>query len=893
MNYFGAALGILISLSFKEIHWITGGLLGWLIFALYETRADLKSAKEQLASLKPKKSQTKKKAVEAVQNIQKSISKTADEKPATKAIKAAKAAPKKKTPTKKEPEPQLAGSFFNLIIDFFKGDKGLVRIGVVILLIGISFLMKTITPFIEITPLMKVSGIALAGLAFIGAGHYLKKDKEVYGLSLMGTGLAVLFLDTYAAYFMFELLSYKVALPLTCVIGGAGLALSLKNNSLSLAVLALGGGFVAPILSGVAKDIPDIYVFAYYLILNAIVLSTAYYKSWRLLNILGFLSTFVLIPQWYAPQDIPLMQMMLATFFILYLAVSILFARKEVVNNDGYVDSLITFALPFAILAFNEFPMRDIEYGYAYTSASMALVYGFTALILQGQKQMQGIRLSFMALAAILGTLTIPLVFDAREVGALWALEGAAAVWLGLRQGSRSTATAGIILQLLAGGALILEYLNPFASHTTGLPIFNPEFISFMSLAVAGLFTSYITGKDKGNASLYCTLWGMTWLFTGLFREILIFGTNEYLTSPIIFYNPADPVIYFAGYNLFVLAFVLITAGFQCMSNKLKWKDIGLLSPIYTPAVFTAGIWIEATMWHKGLGITGLTVLPFGWITWITAIAVHFMLLKQLPEKKLSISCAIGLLGSLSFAAYESFCILGTSNIITDNISYFHSELVGFLLFSAALWFIPYKGIQILSPFKKRADTYQNIALPIIAVVVILFILFEFTHGYHKQGVYIPLLYSAELVNLFALYVLFIYQKKLPIYLQNYKTYLTLGWGALCFIFINTVLARTIVEYSGATSYNMDELWNDNTFLAATSILWTTIALAMVLYGARIQHRTLWLTGAGLICVVVGKLFLVDISQASMIAKTVSFIATGLMLVGVGYFSPIPPASKK
>ncbi len=864
MNYFGAVLGILISLSFKEIHWITGGLLGWMTFALHETRIDLKNAKEQLASLKPKKSSTKKKATEAVQSLQKSISKAAEAKPAIKAIKAAKPAAKKKTPAKKEPKSQLAGSFFNLIIDFFKGDKGLVRLGVVILLIGISFLMKTITPFIEITPLMKVLGIALAGFAFIGAGHYLKKDKEVYGLSLIGTGLAVLFLDTYAAYFMFELLSYKIALPLTCVIGGAGLALSLKNNSLPLAVLALGGGFVAPILSGVAQDIPDIYVFAYYLILNAIVLSTAYYKSWRLLNILGFLSTFVLIPQWYAPQDIPLIQMMLATFFILYLAVSILFARKEVVNHDGYVDSLITFALPFAILAFNEFPMRDIEYGYAYTSASMALVYGFTALILQGQKQMQGIRLSFMALAAILGTITIPLVFDAREVGALWALEGAAAVWLGLRQGSKPTATAGIILQLLAGSALILEYLNPFVSNDTTMALANPDFISLIAVAAAGLFTGYMTRKDNEESSFLYTLWGMAWFFIAATREIALYAEQDLQAA-----------------NIAVLVFAGSITLFQFASNKLAWKSISMLTPFYATLTLIAGIGLITDAGHDSL------LTQFGFIAWPTVILAHYALFKLSENKNMHISAAAGLFGTLALISFE-ICQAFNQHIQLTSAWTF---IIWMSAFAIPLWYISEKGINDLWPFNDRKESYQDYALPALSLASLCLLINALFISVEPGSLYVPLANPVEAASILVFWVLYNRFKNPSSAVSDYKHEISIALLALVFIFINTVLARTVHVYA-SIPYTAEALWENNTFLAATSILWTTIALAMVLYGARIQHRTLWLTGAGLICVVVGKLFLVDISQASMIAKTVSFIATGLMLVGVGYFSPIPPTKK-
>jgi uncharacterized membrane protein len=61
----------------------------------------------------------------------------------------------------------------------------------------------------------------------------------------------------------------------------------------------------------------------------------------------------------------------------------------------------------------------------------------------------------------------------------------------------------------------------------------------------------------------------------------------------------------------------------------------------------------------------------------------------------------------------------------------------------------------------------------------------------------------------------------------------------------------------------------------------------------RTQLRPLWLTGAGLMAVVVVKLFFVDLSNVGGVERIVSFIGVGLLMLVVGYFSPVPPASAK
>jgi uncharacterized membrane protein len=48
--------------------------------------------------------------------------------------------------------------------------------------------------------------------------------------------------------------------------------------------------------------------------------------------------------------------------------------------------------------------------------------------------------------------------------------------------------------------------------------------------------------------------------------------------------------------------------------------------------------------------------------------------------------------------------------------------------------------------------------------------------------------------------------------------------------------------------------------------------------------------GAGLLAVVVGKLFLVDLGALSGLPRVVAFLGVGVLLLVIGYLSPLPPA---
>ena len=68
----------------------------------------------------------------------------------------------------------------------------------------------------------------------------------------------------------------------------------------------------------------------------------------------------------------------------------------------------------------------------------------------------------------------------------------------------------------------------------------------------------------------------------------------------------------------------------------------------------------------------------------------------------------------------------------------------------------------------------------------------------------------------------------------------------------------------------------------------TLAALAVMLRATRRHSRREWLCGAALLGVVIVKLMLVD-SARRRLARAVAFIGVAILVLIVGYFSPLPP----
>jgi uncharacterized membrane protein len=119
----------------------------------------------------------------------------------------------------------------------------------------------------------------------------------------------------------------------------------------------------------------------------------------------------------------------------------------------------------------------------------------------------------------------------------------------------------------------------------------------------------------------------------------------------------------------------------------------------------------------------------------------------------------------------------------------------------------------------------------------------------------------------------------------------TLLLAALTFIAINTVWLRA-AHHLGGVPWRASSLYASFLVQAGYSILWTLLALGLMLVAHRRAARPVWMGGAALLGLTVAKLFLVDLSNRGGSERIVAFIAVGALMLVVGYFAPIPPAAQ-
>lgn len=112
--------------------------------------------------------------------------------------------------------------------------------------------------------------------------------------------------------------------------------------------------------------------------------------------------------------------------------------------------------------------------------------------------------------------------------------------------------------------------------------------------------------------------------------------------------------------------------------------------------------------------------------------------------------------------------------------------------------------------------------------------------------------------------------------------------GASLFALLTAMVMRSVHHWSGVP-WDTEALLGSMTVQASLSITWSLMALALMIGGHLKVRREVWLAGAVLIGVVVVKLFFVELSDRGSMARIVSFIGVGILLLVVGYFAPLPP----
>jgi uncharacterized membrane protein len=201
----------------------------------------------------------------------------------------------------------------------------------------------------------RLSAVACGGVALLVIGWRLRAKRSGYALALQGGGVGILYLTAFAALRLYSVLSPAIVLALLVCLAALSAVLAVLQNSQAFALLAVTGGFLAPLLASTAQG-SHVLLFSYYAVLNASILAMAWYKAWRPLNLVGFAFTFVISTAWgvthYQSWLFSSTEPFLVLFFLFYVAIALLFSVRQAPQLRGYIDGTLVFGTPIAAFGY-------------------------------------------------------------------------------------------------------------------------------------------------------------------------------------------------------------------------------------------------------------------------------------------------------------------------------------------------------------------------------------------------------------------------------------------------------------------------------------------------------------------------------------------------------------
>jgi len=792
--------------------------------------------------------------------------------------------PELPTPPAAMPPAGPAKDFLAPLRAWFFGGNTIVKAGVGILFLGLAFLAKYATEHVHVPVELRLAGIAAVAIVLLVLGWRLRGKRPGYAQALQGGAVAVLYLTVFIAFKFYGVLAVVPVFALMVLIAALAAALAVLQDARALAVIGALGGFATPLLVSTGSG-NQVALFSYYLVLNLGIVAVAWFRTWRVLNVIGFLWTFVVGSAWgldrYAPEHYASSQAFLVAFFLVFVAVLLLPARRGTAaegRSAKWVTGSLLFGLPTAAFALQYGLVKDTPYGVAVSALVLAAFY---VLLATWMRRRPALALTFeasLAIGTVFLTLVIPFALDARSTAGAWSLEGAGLVWLGLRQQRRLPRAFGYALLVLAGFSMM------WGHQRFGLPDspWNAVLFNGLMAAAASLAAAYFVHQHRGGtdsreriAEPLLIGWATLWLLSTAVMEVERF------------------VIWRHSLSAWIVVFSGIALAYAALARRLHWRGIALPVLAHAPVLMLCApisVVQQVNPLRDG-----------GWWAWGSALAVHALALRwaapHWPAGGRRFVHAAGawvVAGLLAMLGRAFTHEMGDAGSAWPWLGWLVGPaLVLALLLQprAARWW----------PLREEPAAYAGLAAGGISLALLGWVLLAnvVSSGAARPLPHLPLLNPLDLGIAAALVAIAAWLRRGPAggtapdeLSQTRQQLLTALVGGVGFLWLNGMLVRAFHHWGGVP-YHLDAWSGSLAVQTGLTLLWSITALALMWWAARQRSRTPWVAGAVLLVVVVLKLLLVDLSGTGTVTRIVSFIGVGVLMLVIGYVAPLPATAEK
>ena len=444
-------------------------------------------------------------------------------------------------------------------LEKFIGENLINKIGILILVLGISYFVKYAIDKNWINEPARVGIGVLCGSLVMVIANKLRKKYAAFSSVLVAGAIAIFYFTIAIAFHEYNLFSQEVAFAIMVIITIFSCLVSLSYNRIELAVLSLIGGFAVPFMVSSGSG-NYIVLFTYIIILNIGITLLAFYKKWSLVNTLAFIFTVLLFGSWFA-IDINTKTPHYLGGLLFAFAFYLIFIVTNIINNLrtkavftktqlGILFAATVFFFTVGMVILNNY---HPEYKGLFT-AGLAVLNLFFAWFLYKK-----FRLDKTAVYMLIGltltfiTLAIPIQFKGNYITLFWAAEAVLLMWLAKKSSINSYCYASVIVHALAIISLIIDWAQKYNDEAVLNIIINPIFATGI-FVVASLFAVYFLLKKETHRF---NIWQFTFDSTMYRKFIFIAGIV---------------LLYFVG---------LIEALFQGVYHIENWSSALAIPSVY------------------------------------------------------------------------------------------------------------------------------------------------------------------------------------------------------------------------------------------------------------------------------------------------------------------------
>jgi hypothetical protein len=448
----------------------------------------------------------------------------------------------------REPEKSWFEAFKenNPDLEKFIGENLINKIGILILVLGISFFVKYAIDKDWINETARVGIGILAGSLVMGVAHKLKKNYQAFSSVMVAGAISIFYFTIAIAFHDYHLFSQTVAFAIMVVITAFSTFVSVVYNRQELAVLSLIGGFAVPFMVSTGAG-NYVVLFTYIAILNIGILGISYYKKWNLVTILSFMFTNLLFFSWYFRElqiDKLPHQGALAFATLYYFIFSVVAVLNNVRRKGEFstLDYFMVVANTFVYFGLGMGILHNwgIEFKGLFT-LSLAIYNLIYATIL-----FKKFGLDKNAVYLLIGfvltfvTLTIPIQFEGNQITLFWSAEAVLLFWLSQKSKISLFKLGAMVVQFLSIISLIIDWDKQYRFSNNELSIvLNPIFITGIVVVASLIATYFLLKKENESTSILKIDFdpifyrnGITWValilgyFVGIFEIIHQSGQN-------------------------------------------------------------------------------------------------------------------------------------------------------------------------------------------------------------------------------------------------------------------------------------------------------------------------------------------------------------------------------